>query len=190
MRRIAYFYAPAQAPQPPVLPAAAMAPMLIDQCRLGLIWTEMDAKNSVDADAVSDDVFQALDSSLGTGDSKIKLYWPYLQTTRSRFWRGNQVGVMSGIVGESPADHGQPAPDHVDVQPPAGQPDVQPRQQVITFATSDAADRQLTYPPPMTASSSTPAELRRGRGSRGSMTWFRPQDNHRTSKAPSDQRSA
>jgi hypothetical protein len=77
--RTAYFYVP-DPPPSRVLPLGTPKAELIDECRLGLVWTEIEDTDAARAQALT--VRESLVAALGPGDTDPKVNW-----WGSAFWR-------------------------------------------------------------------------------------------------------
>jgi hypothetical protein len=77
--RTAYFYVP-DPPASLALPLGTPKEELIDECRLGLVWTEIEDPDAARAQAVT--VRESLAAALGPGDTDPKINW-----WASGFWR-------------------------------------------------------------------------------------------------------
>ena len=94
LTRMAYFYPPAS--DSASLPSNPRSGELIDQCRLGLLWTEIEHP---DPDTFAGGVQQALVNTLGDPDPPVKLYWfgsSYWRHTAH--WRLGRTSVVTGVA--------------------------------------------------------------------------------------------
>src|SRR5207237_765622 len=81
--RTAYFYVP-DLSMPPVLPIGTSGLELIGQCRLGLIWSEIEDADAQRAEALGRELRELLMKPLGPGDTDVKFQW-----WASGFWRNS-----------------------------------------------------------------------------------------------------
>jgi hypothetical protein len=103
--RTAYFYTP----EPQSHLPAVTGETLLDDCRLGLIWTEVRVPDTSDPDPVAAWLEQSAAASLGTGVHDIRLMW--IGSSRWRhtaFWKSGPVSLVTGATDES-IDAGKPA---------------------------------------------------------------------------------
>ena len=96
--RTVYFYLPPQ-PDPPVLPSTTDAQTLIDQCRLGFVWTEVDSADPARADALSEVVTQEISAELGPVESNADLFWwDAGKWKRKGLWQQVGVSVATAVT--------------------------------------------------------------------------------------------
>jgi hypothetical protein len=74
VRRAAYFYLP-DPPTPLALPVDVPLDQLLNQCRLGFVWAEIEDPDAARAERLADSTRDSVASILGVGESNAKLSW-------------------------------------------------------------------------------------------------------------------
>jgi hypothetical protein len=91
--RVAYFYRPASAASSP--PSTPGSDARTDDCRLGLLWTDIGGDH---AGAVADVTQQVMVNTLGDPDPPIALHWPDSASwSRTAHWRLGRMSIVTGV---------------------------------------------------------------------------------------------
>jgi hypothetical protein len=95
--RTAYFYVPEVA-VPAVLPGISGSE-LIGQCRLGLLWSEIEDADADRAGALAREARESAVQSLGPGNPDVKLQWWASGFWRNRvLWRNDPLSIVTAVT--------------------------------------------------------------------------------------------
>jgi hypothetical protein len=96
-RRIAYFYPP-DAPTVIAMPVGTPRELL-DQCRLGFVWAEIEDVDALRAERAADAAQQVLASVLGTGQLNTRLnWWGAAYWRKTAFWKQSELSVATATT--------------------------------------------------------------------------------------------
>lgn len=96
--RSAYFYVP-DVPMPAVLPASISGSKLVDECRLGLIWSEIEDTDVDRAGTLGREARESLVKPLGEGNNGVKLqWWGSAFWRNSVLWKNERVSIVTAIT--------------------------------------------------------------------------------------------
>jgi hypothetical protein len=96
-RMIAYFYVP-EPPTPLALPIGVSPAALVDQCRLGLLWAQVDDADSARSEALAAAVRETTASTLGQGQVDARLWFGSPDWRKTGLWKRDGVSVMTAAA--------------------------------------------------------------------------------------------
>jgi hypothetical protein len=95
VRRAAYFYLP-DPPTPLALPVDVPCDQLLNQCRLGFVWAEIEDPDAGRAEHLADSTRESVASILGVGELNAKLsWWGAGYWRKAALWKDQALSVAT-----------------------------------------------------------------------------------------------